>query len=293
MGVASSAELARTLETELGGVPVAKRTWAVTLSDNTLQGSATTEQEIFTHLGLDNWGSQHSGALSFLKLRKVTVTERYGDSPYHVLVVAEYGLVTANELLAPTSRTAEWSFESKPSQVAALYYYDDETDARKPLTNSAYDYFEGLTTDEQLVHATMKKNYNNFPTAQMAATNSVNQGPYFGGATHSWKVAGVNTTYTVELYNNVQYNYWATQCELIYRQSGWNLQLPDVGWNFIGGGQKRRAMVFDFQNGEWIASPNPVALDGEGAQTAEAPAILERRLSPEANFSELFGTPPS
>lgn len=292
MGVDSNRELARSFETELGGAPVAKRTWAVTLSDGTLQGSPATETEIFTALGLDNWGSQHSAALSSLKLRKVSLTERYGDSPYHVLVVAEYGLVTANELLTPTSRTAEWSFESKPSQVAALYYYDDETDQKKPLTNSAYDYFEGLTTDEQLVHATMKKNYTNFPTAQMAATNSVNQSQYFGGATHTWKVAGVNTTYTMELYNNVEYKYWATQCELIYRQSGWNLQLPDVGWNFIGGGQKRRAMVFDFQNGEWIASPNPVALDGEGAQTAGAPAILERRMSPEANFSELFGTPP-
>lgn len=292
MGVASYRELARTFETELGGNPVAKRTWAVTLSDDTLQGNPPNEIDILSTIGLDNWGQQHSDSLTAFKLRKVSITERYSDSPYHVLVVADYGLVSANELLNPTARAAEWTFESKPSQVAALYYYDDE-DVRHPLTNSAYDYYEGLTTDEQLVHATMKKNYSNFPTAQMAATNSVNQAPYFGCATHSWKVAGVNTTYTMELYNNVQHNYWATQCELIYRQSGWNLQLPDVGWNFIGNGQKRRAMVFDFENGEWIASPNPVALDGEGAQTAGAPAILERRVCPEADFSGLFGTPPS
>jgi len=63
-----------------------------------------------------------------------------------------------------------------------------------------------------------------------------------------------------------------------------------VGFNFIAGGEKRRAMVFDFQNGEWIASPNPVGLDGSGGQTLGAPAILTRRVNPRADFST-FGTP--
>lgn len=290
MPIATSNELARTLEGELGGNVVAKRQWAITLTNNTLEGNPPTESEIATHLSLDNWGVAHP-TLSHLGLRKVTLTERHEDSPYHVLVVAEYGSVTANELLAPTSRDSEWSFESQPSQVPALYYWDGTT--RRPLTNSANDYFEGLTTEEQMVRATVRKNFSAFPRDQMAATNSVNAGIYFGCPVHSWKVAGVNTSYVREIYNAVAYNYWATTCELVYRQSGWNLQLPDVGWNFIGGGQKRRAMVFDFQNAEWVASPNPVALDGSGGQSSGLPAILERRVSPEANFSTLFGTPPS
>jgi hypothetical protein len=175
--------------------------------------------------------------------------------------------------------------------VPAFYYWDGTT--RRPLVNSANDYFEGLATEEQIVRATIKKNYTNFPASQMQATNKINSGDYFGCPAHSWKVAGVNATYTIESYNNVVYTYWATTCEILYRESKWNLQLPDVGWNFMGGGQKRRAMVFDFQNGEWVASANPVALDGSGGQSSGFPAILERRVNAEANFSTLFGTPPT
>lgn len=297
MGVASSNELARTFENELGGSPKATRTWAVTLTNDTLQNNPTTHGAIISALELDNYGTQHPDiANSWFGLRRVVVTERFQDSPYHVQVVAEYGVISSNELLNPTSRAAEWSFESQPSEVPALYYWDGTT--RRPLVNSANDYFEGLTTQEQMVRATVRKNYTDFDAANgpgdlIAATNKINSGIYLGCPVHTWKVAGVNTSYVTEIYNNVSHQYWATSSEIVFRQSKWNLFLPDVGWNFIGGGQKRRAMVFDFENGEWVASANPVALNGSGAQSTGLPAILERRVNEEADFSALFGVPPT
>lgn len=297
MGVASSNELARTFENELGGSPKAVRTWAVTLTNDTLANNATTHLTIISHLGLDNYGTQHPDiANSWFGLRRVVVAERFQDSPYHVQVVAEYGVISSNELLNPTSRAAEWSFESQPSEVPALYYWDGTT--RRPLVNSANDYFEGLVTSEQMVRATVRKNYTDFDAANgprdlIAATNKINSGIYLGCPVHTWKVAGVNTSYVTEIYNNVSHQYWATSSEIVFRQSKWNLFLPDVGWNFIGGGQKRRAMVFDFENGEWVASANPVALNGSGAQSTGLPAILERRVNEEADFSALFGSPPT
>ena len=292
MPIQSWRELARTTEGEVRGTTTATRTFVLTLADNTLEGSPPTETEIISELSLDNWGTQHP-ALTFLGLRKVSITERFSDSPYHVQVVAEYGLVTANDLLAPIQRAAEWTFAAEPAQVPAFYYWDDE-DARRPLVNSANDYYEGLTTEEQIVRATIKKNYANFPASQMQATNKINSGIYFGCPTHAWKVAGVNATYTIEAHNNVKHTYWATTIELLYRESLWNLRIPDIGWNFIdaASGQKRRAMVFDFQNGEWVASPNPVALDGEGAQSSSFPYIHDFRVNSEADFTTLFGTPP-
>jgi hypothetical protein len=98
--------------------------------------------------------------------------------------------------------------------------------------------------------------------------------------------------YTVESYNNVTYYYWAATCELVYRESKWNLRIPDIGWNYLSGGVKRRAMVFDFENGEWVASANPVALDGNGNQSSSFPYIHDFRVNSEANFSTLFGSPP-
>ena len=298
MSVASYHELARTFENELGGQPKAVRTWAVTLSDDTLQNSPTTHGDVINALSINNYGSAHPDIVnSYFGLRKVTITERYSDSPYHVLAVAEYGVVSANELQSPVSRTAEWSFESKPSQVAALYYWDGTT--RRALTNSAFDYYEGLTTEELIVVAKVTKNYSDFDAANgpqdlINATNKLNSGIYLGCAVHTWKVAGVSTEYVTEIYNNVSHQYWRTTSELQFRQSTWNLFLPDVGWNFIDGGQKRRAMVFDFQNAEWVASPNPVGLNGSGGMNFTAtPFINERRVCEEVNFSPLFGTPPT
>lgn len=301
MPIQSVNELARTFEAELGGTYKAVRTWAVTLADTTLQGNPSTLTEVLSHpaIALSNFGVAHPDiSNSSVGFRKATVTERFQDSPYHVQVVAEYGVITSNDLLNPTARASEWTFESQPAEVPALYYWDGNT--RRPLVNSANDFFQGLTTLEQLVRVTVKKNYTDFDAANgpldlMAATNKINSGEFLGCDPHTWKVAGVNTSYVTEIYNAVAYSYWATTSELQFRQSGWNLQLPDVGWNFIdqASGQKRRAMVFDFQNGEWVASPNPVALNGSGGQSSSFPAILARRVYEEANFSELFGSPPT
>jgi hypothetical protein len=301
MGVTSGQELARTFDIDLLGQPVATRRWVCVLSNDTLQNNPPTEVQIVSHSdiglvsagGVVDWGQPHPGATS-LGLRKISINERYGESPYHVEVVAEYGVVTPNQLLTPTLRAAEWTFESKPGQVPALFYYEGSGNGTMyPLTTSAYDYFESLVTDESLVTATMKKNYTAFPTAQMSATNSLNNATYFGGGQYTWRCAGVNATYTIEMFGFTVVSYWATTHELVYRQTGWQLQLPDVGWNYLSGGQKRRAMVFDFQNNEWVASANPVGLDGNGNQTNGRPAILARRVNPEADFTTLFGTPPS
>jgi hypothetical protein len=299
MPVSSYTELARTFENELGGSPKAVRTWVVTLTNDTLENNPATTAEIIAALNISNYGTIHPEYTNnpWFGLRKATFTERYEDSPYHVQVVAEYGVVSANELVNPTARAADWSFESKPSQVPALYYWDGTT--RRPLTNSAYDYYEGLTTEELIVVAKVSKNYTDFDAANgpqdlIKATNKINSGDYLGCASHTWKVAGVSTQYVTEIYNNVSHQYWRTTSELQFRQSTWKLFLPDVGWNYLDGAQKRRAMVFDFDNGEWVASPNPVALNGSGGLALGTwPYIWDRRVNEEVNFSPLFGTPPT
>jgi hypothetical protein len=92
---------------------------------------------------------------------------------------------------------------------------------------------------------------------------------------------------------------------LAYRQTGWNLQLPDVGYNYLDSFtesalgetytvyEKKRAYVIDPDSGEKVAAVNPVALNSDGTLKAAGslPDILDRRVNREVNFSTYFGTP--
>jgi hypothetical protein len=291
MGVASVKELSRKAEYEVGQVRKLTREFVCVLTDDTLTGSPLYEPDVFTAVGVDLGSIHPTYNLEPYRCRKMVLTEGFDGSPYHVHLAAEYGIITANELTTPLDRSAVWEFDSQPGEVPALTYYDGTT--LRPLTNSAYDYFPGLVTQESTVVATVTKNYSQFPSSLYGAMNHVNNATYLGCPLHTIKVQKVKVTTVREEFGGSIVSYWQATAELHYRQSGHNLQLPDVGWNFIGGGQKRRAMVFDFENSEWIASPNPVGLDGSGGLTLGVPAILNRRVSPEANFATLFGTPPT
>lgn len=291
MGVASVKELSRKAEYEVGQPRKLTREWVCVLTDDTLTGAPLYEPDVFTAVGVD-LGSIHPTYIDGpYRCRKMTLTEGFDGSPYHVHLVAEYGIVLANELVAPTSRSAVWEFDSQPGEIPALTYYDGTT--LRPLTNSAYDYFPGLVTQESTVVAKVQQNFATFPNSWFSAQNCVNNDTYLGCPQHSIKVQKVTVSTAREQFGAGIVSYWQANAELHYRQSGHNLQLPDIGWNFIGGGQKRRAMVFDFENSEWIASPNPVGLDGSGGLTLGVPEILNRRVNPEANFDSIFGTPPT
>ena len=287
--VVSHKELFRKAVYEVGATRQLTREFVCVLSDDALTGTPITEPQIATALGVD-LGSTHPTYSSY-RVRKITLTEGFEGSPYHVHFVAEYGIILANELLHPTSRVAVWEFDSSPGEVPALSYYDGTT--LRPLTNSAYDYFPGLVTQESTVAAKVTQNFATFPSSWFTAQNCVNNGLYLGCPAHSVKVQKVTVVQDQEEFGGNVVAFWKATAELHYRQSGHNLQLPDVGWNFLGGGQKRRAMVYDFENSEWVASPNPVGLDGSGGLTLGVPAILNRRVNPEANFASIFGTPPS
>jgi hypothetical protein len=264
------------------------REFVCILSDDT-PTNPTAETAIFQHLGID-LGSQHP-TYTDQRVRAMKLTEGFDGSTYHTHVLFEYGIITLDDLVTPVNRSAVWDFDSQPGEVPALTYFDGTT--LRPLTNSAFDYFPGLVTQESTAVATVTKNYSSFPSSWYGAMNCVNNASYLGCDLHTIKVQKVKVTTAREEFNGAIVSYWQATAELHYRQSGHNLQLPDVGWNFISGGQKRRAMVFDFENSEWIASPNPVGLDGSGNLTGGVPAILNRRVNPEANFATLFGTPPT
>lgn len=290
MSIISSKELFRKGIYEVGKSRLLYREWVCVLSDDAIS-SPIVETAVADAVPIEI-GAFHPTYGDY-RCRKITITEGHEGSPYHLHVAAEYGVVLENELLAPTSRAAVWEFDASPGEVPALYYYHGSGNATmRPLTNSANDYFPGLVTTETLISIKVSKNFAVLPSAWINAQNCVNDSIYLGCPEHSIVVNRVTITQSDEDAGGVV-KYWQATAELQYRQSGHNLQLPDIGFNFLASGQKRRCMVFDFQNTEWIPSPNPVGLDGNGNQTGGIPAILNRRVKPEANFDSLFGSPPT
>lgn len=299
MSVVASRELPRTWEKEVGkgGLPV--RRFVVTLSSDTTQGSPTTHDEIFSAIGINGpVGTFAHPEYSSYKNRKVRLEEGYEGNPFETLVTIEYGLVSSDETTFPASRVAKWSAEASTIEVPALFYYDGYT--QKPLTNSAGDYFQGLTTLEPIVRLRYEKNYaaagyfgSGFPTGVVNAMNHVNGSAWAGYASHTCRVESVSVAYEEEEFSNAIYRFWALTATIAYRQSTWNLKLPDVGWNSIGGNGKQRAMVWEEKSQEWIQSPNPIGLNGSGLPASAEPAVLDRRVCPEASFSSLFGSGPA
>lgn len=290
MAVSSFRELGRTLEGEVGGTTVAKRRFVVILDDNATI-TPTANLDVINAVGGGTWGVAHP-EFSFLGLRKATMNENFGDNPYHVEVTLEYGVISSNLFFSPVSRPAEWVFEAVAGdQLPALFFFDGST--KRPLTNSAYDFFEGLTVPESLTRVTIKRNFSSRPTAIINSFGFLNSDVFSGAAANHCKHEGSKVEKVEELWGNVRYSYWRAESQVLFRPSGWNLQLPDVGFNFIAGGQKRRAMVFDFENSEWVPSPNPVGLNGSGGLSGGYPNILERRVLPQVSFSGLFGSPPA
>ena len=219
---------------------------------------------------------------------------------YHVEAVYRYEVPatgTSDAQANPLARADVWSFSTGGAAVPALAYYEGSGNADlRPLVNSAFDFFEGAMTDESELRASIAGNRAVFPIGLAAqVTNAVNSDAFLGAAAYQWKCNGISGQQQVEVVNDVEVKYWSVSVELSYRQSGWRLMLPNIGWNYLDAGEKKRAYVVgppqDYEN---IASSNPVALEANGGirSPGNAPDILYRRVHKEVAFQPLFGTPP-
>ena len=276
----------RTFSHKFGESPNAEIKYAVTVD------APTPTQDIIAAVGIFH-GDSHP-EFAYLRMLDAQVTE---TDRHHAEVTYKYEVPQQEDLDPnPLARPDVWSFSTGGAQVPALVYYDGTGNAtKKPLQNTALDFFEGLTTLEAEVRASIAGNRASFPLADAAAvTNSVNNAAYLGGAKHTWLCAGISGQQATEVINDEELRYWQITVELVYRRSGHNLLLPNVGWNFLEGGQKKRAWVLDPETNERVASGAPVALDNNGNIKAagQGPDILERRVHPEATFTTYFGTPP-
>ena len=281
--------LPRTFQHRIGEAPTAERKFVATVSD-----SAIAHQTVINAIGIGHL-SPHP-EYGVLQMTDATLTENAG-SPFHVEIAYKYERLLPDDAEPnPLLRPDVWSFSVSGAAVPAIRYYND-SDATEPLTNSAGEFFEGATTEEAEVRATITGNRASFPL-QLAAfvANSVNSAPYLGGKAYTWKCSGIGGQQTSEVVNDQLLRYYQITTELVYRASGWPLILPDIGFNYLEDGKLKRAWVLytDENNVQTrVPSANAVALAANGAMLppGNPPRLLSRRVHRATAFSQYFGEP--
>jgi len=284
MSVVSTSELATvSASRKFGEPPVFQRKWVVEVDD-----PATTQTDMLLAVGVQPLDS-HPEA-NYCRAMSASLSN-YNGSRWHYELTWDYELPKQKDVDPnPLARADIWKWSTGGLSVPALYYYDGDT--LKPLQNTANDFFEGATTDISTLQASISGNRATFDYGlATTVTNAVNEGSYLGGAPYTWKCSGISGQPAVEVVNEVEIRYWQVEVTLEYRPDGWPLQLPNVGFNYVESGTKKRCWVIDAETGEKVPSSNPQPLTNSGGLTSGAPDILVRRVHRAVNFQQYFGTP--
>lgn len=284
MSVKSVTELATvSASRKFGEPPVFQRNWVVEVNDPT-----TTLTECLTAVGVRPL-DPHPEAY-YCRAMKADGSN-YNGSRWHFQITWDYELPKQqNTNPNPLARPDIWKWTTGGLQVPALYYYDGNV--LKALVNTADDFFEGATTDISTLQASISGNRATFDYGlATTVTNSVNADTYLGGDAYTWKCSGISGQPAVEVVDEVEIRYWQVEVTLEYRPDGWPLQLPNVGWNYLDYGNKKRVYVRDPDTLEKVPASNPQPLDNAGGIKVGAPDILSRRVHRAIDFNSYFGQP--
>jgi hypothetical protein len=286
MGIVGYTELATvSASRKFGDPPTFQRKWVVEVDS-----PSTTQTDIVNAIPV-SFLTPHPEA-SYCRAMNQTVSN-YNGSRWHYEVTWDYELPKqANVDPNPLSRADIWRWSTGGLQVPALYYYDTGN-TLQPLQNSANDFFEGVTTDISTLQASISGNRQTFDYGlATTVTNAINSATYLGGAQYTWKCSGIAATPAVEVVNGSEIRYWQVEVTLEYRPDGWQLQLPNIGWNYLDPTDgKTRVWVKEKGSSDRVPASNPQPLTSTGDLATGAPTILARRVHKAINFQSYFGTP--
>lgn len=286
MAVVSAREtIGRSLQQRFGEAPSAERVFVVTLDD-----PATSADEITFAAGVAL--SDAHPETPDLVCTDLTVTE--GDpSPYHATVTASYGVIEGGD------DQDVWSFSTAMTEVPATDYYEGGGNStKKAIANAAGDPVpvDGLTTAVGELRASVSGKRLVFPLADaLAITGAINADEFAGGAPGTWQCQGISASQASEFVNGALLRYWEVNVELVYRQEGFSVRVPNVGFHQINeDGEKAHCTTATDEPTIRSYVSSPVPLDENGAQKEgdAEPDMIEVRVHPEVNFQFYFGTPP-
>jgi hypothetical protein len=258
-----------------------KRTFNVTVTDPTTEVKAIADACGIGFLDVHpSWTNTYCVGIA---------CENDGD-PLHYKVTFTYDLLKPEDRnKSPTLRTEKFTFSGGVATAPAVIHYNAGFSLPSPITNSAGDFLPGAEKEvaDWKIHITGNKG--TFPKAlAMSYVNAVNSDAWSGFPPGTLKCQSISGSYEVEDNNGTEEKYWAVSVELAYRPQGWRLQLLDVGYNQLVGGQ--RVPILDSLKNN---ISEPAALSGGVAKAAgQAPNIMTFKVYDEKPFNGTFATIP-
>lgn len=306
--------LPRTYEHKLGGQPTGSRTFIATVDE------PTPSQVVLDAIGITH-NSIHPEH-SFLECDGFSVDE---IDRHHVQCSYTYSLkqteIQGGEL-PPWLEPDQWAFSTGSGSAALTEYYDvkpagvDWLGASGPLMNTAGDVITGLTYSVAEAKITISSSRLTFDLNRVdTLTNAINEEQWLVFGYHEVQCTGISASPERLVWREQVVNYWRINTELNYRRDGYDLFLPNVGWNVIVAGKRRRAWTFVDEDGVRVRVPSPekVSLNfaggplcGEEGDTiptsyggmgdsvgACPPEIYRFQIYHSLDFNLYFGSPPS
>lgn len=221
-----------------------------------------------------------------------------GDSPFHYKVTYQYKYLDESEKL-PWNRPAQFSFSGALTSAPAFWYYPNAGDnvTTRVIVNSAGDPLSGCDRDEGEFNVTIQ--YNQRPPFDYAKAQlyvgAINSDVWSGGQPKTWKCQTISASRKYETIPGQNPNvdppikviYYDTSITIAYRNTGWDLQTWDVGFNEIIGNRRVKIMA----GSEPVSEPAALAA-GRAKAPGQPPNLLTFRIYRTLPFIGTFAEVP-
>lgn len=260
----------RSLTGKFGETPTFTRVWLVSVdvADNDL-GEISAAPAI-------PWLDPHpENTNAFLTDMQV---QQESDSPFHYRVTGSYtGLVPEEAVILPWNRPVQYSFSGTLASAPCFWHYPNNNDnsTKKVIINTAGDPIGGLDRDEGEFSVTITQNVQSpFQYSQAVQyVGAINSDSWSGQAQKTCKCMSINANRKIEDLNGTQYVYYEVQSVIAYRDTGWDLQTWDVGFNELVNGQRKKIMA----GSEPVSEPAALS-SGKAKAPGQPPDLLYFRI---------------
>ena len=221
------------------------------------------------------------------------------DSPFHYKVTLAYRHLDESEKI-PWFRPSKFSFSGSLVSAPAFWHYsggNNNNTEKKVIINTAGDPLSGLDRDEGEFNLTIQ--YNQKPPFDYAKAQqyvgAINSDTWSGGVPKTWKCKSISASRKFEVIPALLPNdppvktfYFDTSITIAYRDSGWDLETWDVGFNQLVNGKRAPIIA----GAERVAEPAALS-NGAAKAPGQPPDLLTFRLYKMLPFTGTFSPIPT